>query len=487
MITGLEKLKLDCGAYDIVPVAGEVFSDIRTPIEVLKVIKSISKKCFLLESVEGGEKWGRYSFLGYDPILEIKCLDNEMEIRSANTVRFKTDNPGEEIRKILKQYRSPKVDNLPPFTGGFVGYFAYDYFKYTEPKFKINKKLDTDTFDVDLMLFDKVIAFDNLKQKIVFIINVKTDELEENYLKAKTEIESLIRLIKTTNYAPSEKGELKTPITAVFDEHQYESAVNKAKDYIVEGDIFQVVPSNRRSAEFSGSLLNAYRVLRTTNPSPYMFYLKKGDLEITGTSPETLVKLVDGSITTFPIAGTKPRGKTESEDSQYLHELETDPKERAEHNMLVDLSRNDLGKVSKYGSVKVKDYLKVNKFSHVMHLTSTVTGELKKECDAIDALQATLPAGTLSGAPKLRACQIIEELETVRRGIYGGAIGYIDFTGNMDMCIAIRMAVKSNGKVYISSGGGIVADSDPQKEYEESCYKAQAIVNALILSEEVDN
>ena len=270
-----------------------------------------------------------------------------------------------------------------------------------------------------------------------------------------------------------------------FDREAYCEIVEKTKGYIREGDIFQAVPSNRLTAEMEGSLFNTYRVLRTINPSPYMYYIACDDLEIAGASPETLVKLQDGELSTFPIAGTSPRGRTSEEDDELEERLLKDPKELAEHNMLVDLGRNDLGRVSRYGSVKVQEYLKVQKYSHVMHITSVVTGQLRENMDQLDAVTAVLPAGTLSGAPKIRACEIINELEGIRRGIYGGAIGYIDFTGNMDVCIAIRTAVKKDGRVYVQSGGGVVADSDPEKEYQESINKAMAVVEAVKQSVEV--
>lgn len=483
----LESLQTYAAEYSVVPVSKEILSDCTTPIAVLRKLKSVSACCYLLESVEGGEKWGRYSFLGFDPLVEITCKNGALTIKNGAAVRMETNNPNDCIRSVLREYRSPRLPGLPPFTGGLVGYFAYDYVKYAEPSIHLTGRDDTQFNDVDLMLFDKVIAFDHLKQKIVLIVNVKTDELAVNYNKARLELDRLAELVRSRAPHAPETGKLLSPFAASLDEEGYAALVEKAKRYIKEGDVFQVVPSNRLEAAFSGSMLNTYRVLRTINPSPYMFYFSGHDVELTGASPETLVKLVNGALSTYPLAGTRPRGKTEAEDRALEAELRADAKELAEHDMLVDLGRNDLGKVSAFGSVAVGEYRKVERYSHVMHLASTVTGQLKEGKDALDAIAATLPAGTLSGAPKIRAAQIINELENTVRGIYGGAIGYIDFTGNMDVCIAIRMAVKKGGKVYVRSGGGVVADSDPRAEYQETRNKAQAMVDAIARSQEVED
>ena len=338
--------------------------------------------------------------------------------------------------------------------------------------------------DVDLMLFDKVIVFDNLRQKIILIANAKTAEGEAGYRKAVMELDSMENLLKTMEPKQVESGHRLTEIKPMFSRKEYCLMVEKAKKYIYEGDIFQAVLSNRLEADFEGSLLNTYRVLRTTNPSPYMFYFSSDDLEIAGASPETLVKVQNRIIHTFPLAGTRRRGKTEEEDKELEEELLSDEKELAEHNMLVDLGRNDLGKISSFGSVKVEKYKEIQRFSHVMHIGSTVKGELKEGKTVLDGVSAVLPAGTLSGAPKIRACQIIQELEKNKRGIYGGAVGYLDFTGNMDLCIAIRLAHKKNNKVFIRSGAGIVADSVPEKEFEECMNKAGAVLNALDMAEE---
>lgn len=399
---------------------------------------------------------------------------------------FQTYDPDSHIREVLSRYKSPVIQGMPTFTGGLVGYFSYDYLKYSEPTLRLDAK-DTEGFkDVDLMLFDKVIAFDNLKSRIILIANVPTADIETGYVQAVAELERMEELIRHGEPVKDTGGHMTSEIKPLFSKEEYCSMVEKAKHHIFEGDIFQIVLSNRLEAEYEGSLLNTYRVLRTLNPSPYMFYFSGTDVEVAGASPETLVKLENGVLHTFPLAGTRPRGKTAEEDDRLEKELLADPKELAEHNMLVDLGRNDLGKISRFGTVEVEKYHCIEKYSHVMHIGSTVRGQIRKDRDALDAVDAVLPAGTLSGAPKLRACQIINDLENNKRGIYGGAIGYIDFTGNLDTCIAIRIAYKKNGKVFVRSGAGIVADSVPEKEYQECINKAAAVVKALEAAQSID-
>lgn len=471
------------GEYRVLPVSCELLSDFTTPIETLKILKNVSAHCYMLESAWADDRWGRYTFLGFDPKLEVTCTDGELR---AGNIKVHTDNPSAYLRQILADYKSPRFDYLPSFTGGLVGYFSYDYLAYSEPSVRCDAE-DTENFkDVDLMLFDKVIAFDNLRQKIILIVNMSLDEPETGYNKAVMELTQLAALLKNGAKKEERGGCLTGEVTALFDKATYCDMVEKAKNYIREGDIFQIVLSNRLSAPFEGSLLNTYRILRTMNPSPYMFYFSGMDVEVAGASPETLVKLENGVLHIFPLAGTRPRGKTHDEDQALERELLADEKELAEHNMLVDLGRNDLGKISRFGTVVVEKLHSIERYSHVMHIGSTVRGEIQKEKDALDAIEAVLPAGTLSGAPKIRACQLIGELENNKRGIYGGAIGYIDFTGNMDCCIAIRIAYKKNGKVFVRSGAGIVADSVPEKEYEECINKAKAVVNALTLAKEAD-
>ncbi|WP_295080571.1 anthranilate synthase component I [Ruminococcus sp.] len=473
----------ESGRYDILPVSCEILSDICTPIEAIMILKSISTYCYMLESVADKEKWGRYTFLGYDPKLQITAAGSELTI---GDVKMTTDDPSVQIRQILSNYRSPRFDYLPAFTGGLTGYFSYDFLAYSEKTLRTDVN-DTENFkDVDLMLFDKVIAFDNFRQKLILIVNMRLEEGEAGYNKAKMELQQMADLLRNGVPKREPAGHLKSEVTALFSKEQYCDMVEKAKRHIHEGDIFQIVLSNRLCAEYEGSLLNTYRVLRTINPSPYMFYFSGTDVEIAGASPETLVKLEDGVLHTFPLAGTRPRGKTDAEDKALEADLLADEKELAEHNMLVDLGRNDLGKISKFGSVEVEKLHSIERYSHVMHIGSTVRGEIREEFDGLDAVSAVLPAGTLSGAPKIRACQLIADLENNKRGIYGGAIGYIDFTGNLDTCIAIRIAYKKNGKVFVRSGAGIVADSVPEKEYQECINKAAAVVNALKLAEEAD-
>lgn len=476
--------------YKMIPIKKEIYSDMITPIEVLRKLKKVSRHCYLLESVEDSDKWGRYTFLGFRPTLELTCINGKMTIKKKNNntdetivQNILTNQPGQYIREIIEENKGPKIEGFPSFTGGLVGYFSYDYIKYSEPSLKLDAEDQEGFNDVDLMQFNDVITFDNFSQKLIIITNIKTKNIEEEYKKGIQRIDKISKII-----SDGEMEEIKPPHVAsefrhLFNEEQFCEMVEKAKKYITEGDIFQVVLSNRIEADFNGSLLDMYRVLRTMDPSPYMFYFTSDDIEIAGASPETLVKLQDGILHTFPLAGTKPRGKTVEEDKKLEEELLSDEKEIAEHNMLVDLGRNDLGKISKFGSVEVKKYMSVERYSHVMHIGSTVQGKIRDDKNAIDAVDAVLPAGTLSGAPKIRACEIINELENNKRGIYGGAIGYLDFTGNMDVCIAIRIAFKKNGKLFIRSGAGIVADSVPKIEYQECINKAKAVMKAIEVAE----
>ncbi len=462
--------------YRRLPVSMEILADRYTPIGILQKLKNVSDHCYLLESAEAQEKWGRYTFLGYDPTMEITCQNGHMKV---GALSLETDHPGKIIRQILQEYKAPRFDYLPSFAGGLVGYFAYDYLKYSEPSLHLDAE-DTENFkDVDLMLFDKVIAFDNLRQKIILIVNIDLSEAETSYRMAVRQLQEMADLVRNGEAKEEPAGVLQSDIKPLFNKEQYCEMVRKAQHHIKEGDIFQIVLSNRLEAGYEGSLLNCYRILRTLNPSPYMFYFAGTDVEVAGASPETLVKLENGELHTFPLAGTRPRGKTPAEDAALEEGLLADEKELAEHNMLVDLGRNDIGKISEFGSVAVERYHEVLRFSHVMHIGSTVRGKIRKDLDALDAVDSILPAGTLSGAPKIRACQLINDLENNKRGIYGGAIGYIDFTGNLDTCIAIRIAYKKNGKVFIRSGAGIVADSVPEKEYQECINKAKAVVTAL--------
>ncbi len=471
------------GRYRVLPLSCEILSDFTTPIEALRILKNISRHCYLLESAAADETWGRYTFLGFDPKLEITCANGNMKV---GDLRFDTQRPSDVIRQILSEYKSPRFENLPSFTGGLVGYFAYDYLGYSEPSARGDFPEDGRAKDVDLMLFDKVIAFDHLRQKIFLIVNMPLEDVERSYRKASMELLQLAQLLRQGEKKREAAGRLLGPVTPLFSREEFCRMVETAKCHIREGDIFQIVLSNQLSAPFAGSLLNTYRILRTINPSPYMFYFSGTDVEVAGASPETLVKLEDGVLHTFPLAGTRPRGKTPEQDRALEKELLSDEKELAEHNMLVDLGRNDLGKVSRFGTVQVEKLHSIERFSHVMHIGSTVRGEIRTDKDALDAIEAVLPAGTLSGAPKIRACQLIAQLERCQRGIYGGAVGYLDFTGNMDTCIAIRIVYQKDGTVYVRSGAGIVADSVPEREYQECLNKARASLQALEQAQEVE-
>ena len=494
------------GAFRKIPVSREIYSDIRTPVETLKVLQGVSSHCYMLESVEDKKQWGRYTFLGYDPSLELTCVNGNLTITAdaaemkkvedipesckeqlpTGQIRLtaKTAHPGAVIKTLIEKNKSPKIATLPTFTGGLVGYFSYDYIKYSEPKLNLTDETEQDFRDMDLMLFDQVIAFDHYRKKVLFITGVMTDDLENSYQKAEAKLKEMADLIRNGKQDEFPSLKLKSSIEPQFPKAKYCEMVEKAKHYIHEGDIFQVVLSNPMRAKAEGSLFDTYRVLRATNPSPYMFYFSSDDIEIAGASPETLARLAGTELSTFPLAGTRPRGKTKEEDLALEKGLLADEKERAEHNMLVDLGRNDIGKISKIGTVNVEKYMCIERFSHVMHIGSTVTGQIRDDKDAVDGVDAILPAGTLSGAPKFRACQIIQELEQSKRGIYGGAIGYLDFAGNLDTCIAIRLVYKKNGEICIRSGAGIVADSVPESEFQECCNKARAVVQAIETAQE---
>ena len=476
------------GEYRYCPIKTEILSDIRTPIELLRILKNESAHVYMLESVEDQERWGRYTFLGYRPKLCVTCTDGHLTVTddTGNVIHEEeTSHPASYIRSVVDAHRCPRPEGFPTFVGGLVGYFAYDYIKYAEPKLKLDAEDNEHFRDVDLMLFDRVIAYDNLRQRIVITALVDLSNAEESFCEASEAIEDIVGLIRHGTPAKIERGVLKSDYRSLFDEQSFCDMVNKAKGHIYDGDIFQVVLSNRLDADFEGSLFDTYRILRTINPSPYMFYFSGDDMEVAGASPETLVKCEQGVLHTFPLAGTRPRGADDAEDAALEKELLSDEKELAEHNMLVDLGRNDIGKISRIGSVEVEKYMSVERFSHVMHIGSTVRGELREGCDALDAVDSILPAGTLSGAPKIRACEIINALENNKRGIYGGAIGYIDFTGNLDTCIAIRIAYKKNGRVFVRSGAGIVADSDPAKEYQECINKAKAVMSAIMMQQDM--
>lgn len=489
------------GDYRRIPVKKELFADHITPTEALRALRGASHHCFLLESAEANGARGRYTFLGFEPTLEFTCSAGNACIRTnlgtdketCQTVTL--DHPNSAIRRIIEDYKSPQLADFPPFSGGLVGYFSFDYFTYSEPTLRkeqpTKKQLaEEDFLDVDLMAFDSVIVFDSYRQKVVLITGVypcakqnfnagRLDTLEQSYRQAEEKLAYIENILLRGPRHTFETLHLEHDFVPSLDESQYCTMIEKAKDHIYEGDIFQVVLSNPLTAPATGSLFDAYRVLRSENPSPYMLYFTSDSVEIAGASPETLVRLEGDQLQTFPLAGTRPRGATPEEDKRIKEELLTDEKELAEHNMLVDLGRNDLGRVCSLGSVHVDTYLDVLEFSRVMHIGSTVKGTINPDKDALDAVDAVLPAGTLSGAPKIRACEIINELEPTPRSIYGGALGYLDFSGNMDICIAIRLAYKKHNQICIQSGAGIVADSNPASEYRECQNKAAAVISAL--------
>lgn len=469
--------------YSVIPVCKEIYADIITPITLLRKLKQIDSKYYLLESVEGGRRWGQYSFLGVNPLLQISCKNGMVTTKSGVIETTERKDAMQALRELLRQYTSPAIKGMPSFTGGLVGYFSYEMIGYTEPKLQL-KKSEFD--DYNLMLFDKVIAYDHLTQKISVIVNYRSDAGEQGYRAALLEIEKMIHLIQDTEPLKEETADEQVKFICNLSKDRYCHMVESVKHYIREGDIFQGVISRRFETEYKGSLLNTYRVLRTTNPSPYMYFIGCDDLEIAGTSPETMVRLKNGELTTFPVAGTRKRGETREMDERMEAELLSDKKECSEHNMLVDLARNDIGKIAEFGTVEVEEYMKIHRFSKVMHIASAVTGKIREDKDGCDTISALLPAGTLSGAPKFRACEIIDELEPVARGIYGGAIGYLDFSGNLDVCIAIRTAVKKDHKVYVQAGAGIVADSIPENEYMECANKAEAVIQAVRHASEVN-
>ncbi|MDR3311217.1 MAG: chorismate-binding protein [Oscillospiraceae bacterium] len=479
----LEEARTLAAGYSLVPVSRELFSDAITPIEALAAIRSAGAECFLLESAPGGDNWSRWTFIGYSPTLTVTGDAEGIAIsRADGASNRKLGDTHALLRALTASYRSPRLDRLPPFTGGFVGYFSYEYLCRVEPSLKLSAADDVGYDDFRLMLFDKVIAFDSFRQKLVLIANAPADGSDESYYAAVAALDEMERvLFAERGSLPPPKSGVLGGFTATKTREEFVRAVETAKRHIFEGDIFQCVPSVRFSAPYGGDLFDAYRVLRTVNPSAYMFYVRFADLQLAGASPETLVSLKDGVATTYPLAGTCPRTDDDAETDALIEKLLSDEKELSEHDMLVDLGRNDLGRVCKFGTVKTSEYRTVKKLSHVCHIASKVTGRVRDDVLAPDVLAAALPAGTLSGAPKKRACEIVDALEGVRRGAYGGAVGYFDFAGNMDFCIGIRMAVLKAGRVYVQAGAGIVADSVPDREYDECVRKAEAMMNALTL------
>ena len=473
----------------MVPVYRQLLADTHTPLSAYSLIQSGSA-AFLFESVVGGERIGRYSFLGSDPFLQIEAYGNRV-VRTDSQGKTETQSPDPlaDLQKLLDEYRGVHVAGLPRFSGGAVGYAGYDVIRYSERL--PNPPLDDRQLpDMSFGFYDRMVIFDNLQKtiKVVAQADTKDADLPEAYLNACTRVDELchrlqrgVADLQLTDVSVT--GPAQRQWKSNFTRQEYEDAVRKCQEYIKAGDIFQVVLSQRLELETHARPLDIYRALRVVNPSPFMFLLRTPRVNLVGSSPEIMVRAEDGEVTIRPLAGTRRRGQTEVEDRALAAELLADPKERAEHVMLVDLARNDVGRVAQYGSVRISEVMQVERYSHVMHITSNVTGLLIEGKTALDALRAGLPAGTVSGAPKVRAMEIIDELEKHRRGPYAGAVGYIDYTGNMDTCIALRTLVQQGQTAYIQAGAGLVADSVPSEEYQETLNKAQVLLKAIEIAE----
>ena len=468
-----------------VPVVKELVADLLTPVSAFLKVAEHSDYAFLLESVEGGEHVGRYSFLCKDPFLILRGRNGETAIERAGVIT-NADKPFiETLRELMNSFQSPFVPGLPRFTGGAVGYLGYDTAAWFEPT-TARDDAPADQDQAGFMLFDTVLAFDHVQHRILLIANARIsgeEDLKSLYQFACAKIEFLEGELERSLSLKRPSGSDALALVSNVTQEAYESIVKRAKEYIAAGDIYQVVLSQRFEAEVGVDAFTVYRALRHVNPSPYMFFIRMGDRSIVGSSPEMLVRVEGRHAVTHPIAGTRPRGKSEEEDRRLADELKRNEKERAEHVMLVDLGRNDIGRVCDYGTVRVPTFMGLERYSHVMHLVSVVEGDLADGRDRLDALVSCFPAGTVSGAPKVRAMQIINELEPTRRGLYAGAVGYLDFAGNLDFCIAIRSILLEGGRAYIQAGAGIVADSNPTAEYEETRDKARAMIRALELAQ----
>lgn len=476
------------GKGNLIPVYREIMADMDTPVSAFKKIDD-GRYSFLLESIEGGEKWARYSFLGSNPEVIIRSRGNRVEVLSADGIPqcHEVSDPLAFVKDYLDRYKPVEVDGLPRFFGGAVGYVGYDMVRYFE-RVSLARPVELDAYDCYLVMTDTILVFDTISQKIKVVSNAHLDEgktPEEAYEEAKSKIDAIIGKLRAplSLLAPVPRENRADFVSNVLRE-DFEASVMAAKEYVKSGDVIQVVLSQRFSADLTVDPFDIYRSLRTLNPSPYMFFLRLDDTLVVGASPEVMVRKEGEQVELRPIAGTRPRGGSREDDERLEADLLADPKERAEHVMLVDLGRNDLGRVCETGTVRVSELMVVERYSHVMHIVSNVQGELRAGKDAFDVLRATFPAGTLSGAPKVRAMEIIEELEPVRREIYGGAVGYFSFSGNMDMAIAIRTLVVKGGRVYLQAGAGIVADSDPAAEYQETVNKARAVVKAVEMAEQ---
>ncbi len=475
---------------NLIPVYREILADMETPVSAFRKIDR-GEYAFLLESVEGGEKWGRYSFLGSNPGLIFKAKGTMAEvITGADVQSYAVEHDLlEPLKAILQQYRPVRSDTLPRFYGGMVGFLAYDVVRQFE-RLPATAKDDLDLPDALFLLPDTLLIFDNLSHRIKVVCNAYVPEatpqgLRQVYDDAAGKIDEIVEALRRplalSEGRSRDAGELQ--LSSSMSHAEFIEAVRRAKEYVRSGDIVQAVISQRLSTKTTADPFDIYRALRVVNPSPYMYYLRLGDLRVVGSSPEVLVRLEEGKIDLRPIAGTRPRGRSDAEDQALEQELLSDPKERAEHIMLVDLGRNDVGRVAEVGSVRVSELMTVERYSHVMHIVSNIKGVLAEGYDAFDLLRACFPAGTVSGAPKIRAMEIIEELERVRRGPYAGAVGYFGFSGNMDTCITIRTVVIIDGTAHVQVGAGIVADSDPEREYEETMNKARGMLKAIEMAE----
>lgn len=465
--------------HNRIPLVVETFADLDTPLSLYLKLAN-QPYSYLLESVQGGERFGRYSIIGLPARTRIVAKGRNVEVLRGESVAESVNdtNPLDFVNQYLARFKTPPVQGLPRFTGGLAGYFGYDTVRYIEKRLaNISKPDVVGTPDVLLMLSEELAVVDNLSGKLYFIIYADPAE-PDAYAKARVRLRELIEALRQPASIPFAPAMSPAAANSEFGEENFKAAVEKAKQYIFEGDIMQVVLSQRMSRPFAAPPLSLYRALRSLNPSPYMFYYDMGDHHVVGASPEILVRLENGVVTSRPIAGTRPRGKTREEDASLADELLADPKERAEHVQLMDLGRNDVGRVAQVGTVKVTDNMVIERYSHVMHIVSNVEGKLKPGLDAIDVLKATFPAGTVSGAPKVRAMEIIDELEPSKRGIYAGAVGYLSFSGDMDVAIAIRTAVIKDKTLYVQAGAGIVADSIPENEWMETQNKARAVIRA---------
>ncbi|WP_111642736.1 anthranilate synthase component I [Marinimicrobium alkaliphilum] len=471
--------------YNRIPVMREVLADLDTPLSsYLKLARG--RYSYLFESVQGGEKWGRYSMIGLPARTVLKAWGENIQVERDGEVveRVEQADALSFVETFRERYKAPEVDGLPRFTGGLVGYFGYDCVRYVEPHLRATMPEDViGSPDILLTVSDEVLVFDNLAGKLILVVHANP-EVKDAFNKANARLDELVTRLRgetppTANLSLAHSGLSEDNFTSSFGEENFLRAVTRIKDYVLAGDTMQVVISQRLSVDFEAEALDLYRALRNLNPSPYMYFMDLGDHQVVGASPEILARLEDGEVTVRPIAGTRRRGHTPEEDKLMEEDLVNDPKEIAEHLMLIDLGRNDVGRVAEIGSVKLTDKMVVERYSHVMHITSNVTGKLKPGLKAMDVLRAALPAGTLSGAPKIRAMEIIDELESEKRGIYGGAVGYIAWNGNMDTAIAIRTAVIQDGKLYVQAGAGVVADSVPELEWKETMNKARAIFRAV--------